>query len=94
MFQIRSNLYLSLIEMKKSPNFNFTDGQQSTLISSYFYGYTGIMIFSGYFVAKFGPKFVCVGGLVLSAITSIVFPWLGYKSLMKDDFRVRSSPLC
>ena len=82
MFQIRSNLYLSLIEMNKSPNFNFTDGQQSTLISSYFYGYTGIMIFSGYFVGKFGPKFVCVGGLVLSAITSIVFPWLGYKSFM------------
>ena len=36
-------LQLSVINMAKEGRFNYTDGMQATLMSSYFYGYVSIM---------------------------------------------------
>ena len=44
MFQIRMILQLSVIDMTKEAQFNYTDNMQATLISSYFYGYVSIMV--------------------------------------------------
>ena len=44
MFQIRMILQLSVIDMTKQAKFNYTDSQQATLLSSYFYGYVSIMV--------------------------------------------------
>ena len=76
LFQVRMSLYLAMISMQNTTQFNWTETDQSTLMSSYFYGYSSLMIFSGSIIALLGQKTIVVGSSVLAGLGSLIFPWI------------------
>ena len=75
-FITRMNLYIAIIDMADLPQFNWTERDQSLMMSSYFYGYTVLMAFSGSLVAWIGAKRLVVGGTVLAGLATCIFPWV------------------
>ena len=75
-FQTRMNLYIGIIEMSGSTHFNWTENEQATIMSSYFYGYMIPMAFCGSLVAVCGAKTLSVYGTVFAGLLTAVFPYV------------------
>lgn len=73
-FQTRMNLYIGIVEMSSSTKFNWTESEQATMMSSYFYGYMIPMAFCGSLVAAYGAKTLSVYGTVIAGLLTAIFP--------------------
>jgi len=75
-------MFLAIIAMTKNGTFTLNETEQATMLASYFYGYTSLMVISGSLIVKFGAKLLLCGGTVFAGVATLMFPTVASTSFM------------
>ncbi|XP_050307576.1 sialin-like [Anthonomus grandis grandis] len=91
-YTLRVNLSIAVVAMTQNrfetlengtkislgPEFEWSNELQGYILSSFFYGYMATQLLGGYLSAKLGGKIIFVGGVTVTALLTVITPWLAY----------------